>query len=234
MAIHRGPWGPYQDEADAYSQGYGADEMDIVAQRSHETRQRHPAAKGWQLAPIIPSAVPEPSVPTRAVDEQWEFPGCIAIQAIGLQNSTIVGATFLLVTLRSMRQSALITRQVRVYRWGMAFPWAAGQCQIDVQVGPTSFAGPSPPPVVISAAISRGVPVPEEMPEPDVVLAGVPVPIQPVDFARWLRLTVLAGGPLVTPIPLAAGQSAKMAAFPRTLTGPAGTIVSVEWGVLSP
>lgn len=232
MPIYPGPWGPYQAEVDEYDEDYGPAEMDLVAQRSHETRARHPATKGWQSAPIIPVNVPSPSVAMRLVDEQWEFPGCIAIQADGLRDSIAIGATFLIVTLRSLRQSALITRRVRLYRWGMAFPWAAGQVQIDVQVGPTNSG--APPPVVVYAAISRGVPVPEEYPEADVVLAGVPVLIEPVDFARWLRLTVLTGGPLVTPIPLAAGQSAQMAAFPRTLTGPAGSVVSVEWGVLSP
>jgi hypothetical protein len=234
VAIHRGAFGPYTEEAEEFSAGYGRDEMEMVAERDLATRDRHPAARGWASLPIeLVSGGLAPSVAYRLVDVGWLTQGCIAIQSQGLTNSVLTGATFIEITLRSLRQSALVSRRVRVHSWGMAFPWSAGQVQIDVQVGLGPIAIPGPP-VVVYAAISRGVPVPEEYPDEDITLGPGPVVINPVDFARDMRLTVLAGGPLVTPVPLAAGQEAVLSARPRTLSGPAGTVVSVVWNVLSP
>jgi len=227
-------WGRYQEDADAANE-YGRHEMGIVGARDQRMRERHPGAKGWASPPFIPqpgSVVPVS--PWRLVDEQWTTSGCIAVQAQGLRNVFTTGATHVNVTMRAMRQGALITRSARVQSWGMAFPFSAGQIQVDLQVGAGPIAGFPAQTVIIFASLSVGVPVPESYPDDDVVIGLAPVLLTPPDFARTLTLTCMSGGPLVGPIPLAPGQSTTISAFARTLTGPPGTHLSVTWGVLSP
>lgn len=227
-------WGRFQGEADAFSD-YEDRQFQEIGARSEAMRREFPGAKGWASPPFkVVASVPVPTTPYRIVDERWTHSGCIAIQAQGLARAAIDGATFLNVTLRGMRQSALLTRNVQVFAWGMAFPFSAGQVQVDVQVGPGPLVFTPGQQVLVWASLSIGVPVQEDLPTFDQVIGATPILLQPPDFARTMTITVLSGGPITAPIPLAAGASATMSAFPRTLNGPAGTHCSITWGVLSP